>query len=209
MYKRQVLDCSNPMVFIRAKDLGIQGTELVELNQNQSVMEHIERIRCIAAWKCGFVEHWEDARTKSTSAPKVSIISAPHNYMDMDKHTVQAESMDICCRAISVGALHKAYPMTVACLLYTSMDRGKAGELIKVGIPISFQECMVRLSFLYLTSVTNALGVAASSAVGIAGKYDVFAMLPATSAASACLLYTSRTGVSVEVLFNLFYLLCM
>ena len=44
-----VLDCSNPMVFIRAKDLGIQGTELVELNQNQSVMEHIERIRCIAA----------------------------------------------------------------------------------------------------------------------------------------------------------------
>ena len=65
------------------------------------------------------------------------------------------------------------------------MDRGKAGELIKVGIPISFQECMVRLSFLYLTSVTNALGVAASSAVGIAGKYDVFAMLPATSAASA------------------------
>lgn len=109
-----VLDCSNPMVFIRAKNLGIQGTELVELNQNQSVMEHIERIRCIAAWKCGFVEHWEDARTKSTSAPKVSIISAPQNYMDMDKHTVQAESMDICCRAISVGALHKAYPMTVA-----------------------------------------------------------------------------------------------
>lgn len=54
-----------------------------------------------------------------------------------------------------------------------------------IGIPISLQECMVRLSFLYLTSVTNALGVAASSAVGIAGKYDVFAMLPATSIASA------------------------
>lgn len=65
------------------------------------------------------------------------------------------------------------------------MDKEKAGELIKVGIPISLQECMVRFSFLYLTSVTNALGVAASSAVGIAGKYDVFAMLPATSAASA------------------------
>ena len=31
----------------------------------------------------------------------------------------------------------------------------------------------------------NALGVAASSAVGIASKYDVFAMLPATSVASA------------------------
>lgn len=63
--------------------------------------------------------------------------------------------------------------------------REKIRELLKVGIPISLQECMVRLSFLYLTSVTNALGVAAASAVGIASKYDVFAMLPATSAASA------------------------
>ena len=44
---------------------------------------------------------------------------------------------------------------------------------------------MVRLSFLYLTSVTNQLGVNAAAAVGIASKYDVFAMLPATSAANA------------------------
>ncbi len=109
-----VLDCSNPMVFIKASDLGIKGTELVELNQNKDVMEHIERIRGMAAVKCGFVENWEDARTKSTSAPKVSIISAPQDYVDMDGNQVKAEDMDICVRAVSVGALHKAYPMTVA-----------------------------------------------------------------------------------------------
>ncbi len=61
----------------------------------------------------------------------------------------------------------------------------KIKELLFVGIPISLQECMVRFSFLYLTSVTNALGVSAASAVGIASKYDIFAMLPATSIASA------------------------
>lgn len=61
----------------------------------------------------------------------------------------------------------------------------KVRELMRIGIPISLQECMVRLSFLYLTAVTNALGVSAASAVGIASKYDVFAMLPATSIASA------------------------
>ena len=109
-----MLDCSNPMVFIKASDLGIKGTELVELNQNKDVMEHIERIRGMAAVKCGFVENWEDARTKSTSAPKVSIISAPQDYVDMDGNQVKAEDMDICVRAVSVGALHKAYPMTVA-----------------------------------------------------------------------------------------------
>ena len=109
-----VLDCSNPMVFIKASDLGIKGSELTELNQNKDVMEHIERIRGIAAVKCGFVEKWEDARTKSTSAPKVSIVSAPQDYINMDGNEVKADTMDLCCRAISVGALHKAYPMTVA-----------------------------------------------------------------------------------------------
>lgn len=108
-----IVDCSNTIVFIRADNLGIQGTELVELNNNADVMEHIERIRCIAAEKCGFVSHWEDARTKSTSLPKVSIVSAPQDYVDMDGELTPADTMDVCVRAISVGSLHKAYPITV------------------------------------------------------------------------------------------------
>ena len=51
---------------------------------------------------------------------------------------------------------------------------------------------MVRLSFLYLTSVTNRLGVYAAAAVGIASKYDVFAMLPATSTANALAAVTAQ-----------------
>ncbi len=112
--KVTMLDCSNPTVFIRAKDLGIKGTELVELNNNKDVMEHIERIRCIGAERMGFVEHSLEARTKSTSAPKVSLVSESQDYVDMDGETVTADKMDICVRAISVGALHKAYPMTGA-----------------------------------------------------------------------------------------------
>lgn len=65
-------------------------------------------------------------------------------------------------------------------------------ELAKVGIPISLQEIMVRISFLYLTSVTNGLGIYAASAVGIASKYDVFAMLPATSVGSALAAITAQ-----------------
>lgn len=119
-----ILDCSNPTVFIRAQDLGIKGTELTELNNNKEVMEHIERIRCLAAEKCGFVQNWEDARTKSTSVPKVSLVAKPQDYIDMDGNQVPANSMDLCVRAISVGAVHKAYPITVtvctgACALLT------------------------------------------------------------------------------------------
>lgn len=108
-----IVDCSNTIVFVCAEDLGIHGTELVELNSDKEVMEHIERIRCIAAERCGFVEQWEDARTKSTSLPKVSIISAPQDYTDIDGNFTPADTMDLCVRAISVGSLHKAYPITV------------------------------------------------------------------------------------------------
>ncbi len=72
------------------------------------------------------------------------------------------------------------------------MDREILKELIRVGIPVSFQECMVRISFLYLTAITNSFGIYVSSAVGIAGKYDVFAMLPATSAANALTALTAQ-----------------
>lgn len=109
-----IVDCSNTVVFVRASDLKIKGTELTELNANKHAMEHMERIRCIAAEMCGFVEHWEDARTKSTSLPKVSIISKPTDYVDMDHNEISAKDMDLCVRAISVGALHKAYPITVS-----------------------------------------------------------------------------------------------
>jgi 2-methylaconitate cis-trans-isomerase PrpF len=109
-----VIDCSNPVVFIKATDLGIKGTELTELNNNKDVMEHIERIRGMAAVKFGFVEDYMEARTKATSAPKVSIVSPSQDYVNMDGSNVSGEKMDICVRAVSVGQLHKAYPMTVA-----------------------------------------------------------------------------------------------
>lgn len=72
------------------------------------------------------------------------------------------------------------------------IEKNKALELAKLSIPISFQECMVRLSFLYLTAVVNSLGIYAASAVGVASKYDVFAMLPATSIASALSAITAQ-----------------
>lgn len=65
-------------------------------------------------------------------------------------------------------------------------------KLAKVGIPISFQEMMVRISFLYLMMVMNNCGVYAASIVGISGKYDVFAMLAATSMASALAAITAQ-----------------
>lgn len=67
-----------------------------------------------------------------------------------------------------------------------------AKRLAVVGIPISFQEMMVRISFLYLMTVMNGCGVYAAAVVGISSKYDVFAMLCATSTANALAAITAQ-----------------
>lgn len=72
------------------------------------------------------------------------------------------------------------------------LDKAVLKELIAIGIPVSFQECMVRFSFLYLTAITNGFGVYAASAVGIASKFDIFAMLPATSVSNALTALTAQ-----------------
>lgn len=67
-----------------------------------------------------------------------------------------------------------------------------AKKLAQVGIPISFQELMIRISFLYLMTVMNRCGVYAASVVGISSKYDVFAMLTGTSMANALAAITAQ-----------------
>ncbi len=67
-----------------------------------------------------------------------------------------------------------------------------AKKLALIGIPISFQELMVRISFLYLMTVMNSCGVYAAAIVGIGSKYDTFAMLSATSMSSALTAFTAH-----------------
>ncbi len=71
-------------------------------------------------------------------------------------------------------------------------DREIAEKLGAVGIPISFQELAVRISFLYLTMMMNSAGVYGAAVVGVGAKYDVFAMLSATSMANALAAITAQ-----------------
>lgn len=72
------------------------------------------------------------------------------------------------------------------------IDWNLAKELASVGLPISCQELFIRISFLYLMTIMNSCGVAAAAIVGISSKYDVFAMLSATSMANALTAITAQ-----------------
>lgn len=65
------------------------------------------------------------------------------------------------------------------------IQRAKALTILRLGLPISLQECMVSVSFLVITAIVNDMGLVASAAVGIAGKFENFAMLPASALSGA------------------------
>lgn len=52
-------------------------------------------------------------------------------------------------------------------------------QILKIGIPISVQNLIANISFLFITALVNSYGVTASAAVGAVGKYNGFAILPA------------------------------
>lgn len=110
-----ILDVSNPMVLVRAGDIGMTGTELPgEINQNKEICDLLEKIRGTACCKMGFAKDLQDASDNSPAVPKVGFVAEPKTYVDIAGNTVQAEEMDICARVISVFQCHKACPLTSA-----------------------------------------------------------------------------------------------
>lgn len=57
--------------------------------------------------------------------------------------------------------------------------------LLKIGGPMSIQNTITSISFLFMTTMVNTLGVTASAAVGAVGKINSFAILPAIAMSSA------------------------
>ena len=59
------------------------------------------------------------------------------------------------------------------------IDLPQLKNILKIGIPLTIQNLISNLSFLFMTALVNNMGVTASAAVGAVGKYNGFAILPA------------------------------
>ena len=71
-----ILDVSNPMVLVRAEDIGLTGRELPEeVNSNKAASEILEKIRGAACCKMGFAKDLEDATSNSPAVPKVGFFT--------------------------------------------------------------------------------------------------------------------------------------
>lgn len=71
-------------------------------------------------------------------------------------------------------------------------DVQTAKDLFKIGIPLSLQDTLVPLSFLFLFSLANSFGVAASAAYGSVVRLNAFMMLPAGAFAMSLTALTAQ-----------------
>lgn len=142
-----ILDVSNPMVLVRAEDIGMKGTELPEeINKNQKLCRLLENIRGTACCRMGFAENLKDAEENSPAVPKVGFVAAPKSYIDIAGKSAAESDMDICARVISVFQCHKACPLTSASaisvaaalkgtVVETMLRPGKQTASVRIGHP--------------------------------------------------------------------------
>ncbi len=110
-----ILDVSNPIVLVRAEDLGVTGGELpAEVDGDKALAAKLEAIRGAACVKLGLATSPEDATANNPGVPKVGFVTQPRSFTDIAGKNVQADEMDVCARVISVFKCHKACPLTSA-----------------------------------------------------------------------------------------------
>ncbi|MBW2217186.1 MAG: 3-methylitaconate isomerase [Deltaproteobacteria bacterium] len=109
-----IVDAANPVVFVRARDLGLRGTETHEIDGDTGIRQQLETIRCQGAVMLGLASTPEEAGETSQDVPKIAFVSEPRTYETITGKSIKQEQTDLVARIMSMGALHKAYAVTGA-----------------------------------------------------------------------------------------------
>jgi 2-methylaconitate cis-trans-isomerase PrpF len=113
-----IVDATNPMVFVRATDLGLQGTEHPEaIDRDANLTARLEKIRATVAVRIGLAPDVETASRRVQAVPKIAMVAPPSPYRDLSGNAVPMESTDICARVMSMGKAHRAFALTAAMCL--------------------------------------------------------------------------------------------
>ncbi len=113
-----LVDATNPMVFVRAKDLGLDGTERPEeLDGRPGLPARLEAIRGAAAVRMGLGQSPAEAGRTSPAVPKIAIVAPPAVYRTLAGSPVEPHAVDLAARIVSMGKVHRAFALTGAMCL--------------------------------------------------------------------------------------------
>ncbi len=110
-----IVDAANPLVFVRAIDIGFSGSELPEdIDGNPESLALLENIRGMAAYRLGFVKDPRTAAALSPAVPKMTIVARAKDYRTSSGELVRADEIDFLGRMMSMQKTHKSYALTGA-----------------------------------------------------------------------------------------------
>jgi hypothetical protein len=148
-----LVDATNPVVFVRARDLGLAGVEHPEaVDADRALAARLEAIRVAGARLMGI--------PGSEAVPKVAVVAPPRAFTALDGTAWPPEAVDVVARAISMGNCHRAVPLTVAMCLAVAARlegsvvheglgpaaRGDAGADVRLGHPSGVLPIAARVS---------------------------------------------------------------
>ena len=149
-----IVDCANPVIFVRAESVGMNGTESQEeIDGNPELLKYLEEIRGIACVKCGMAKDLADATKNSPAFPMVAFITEAQDYYYPagDKH-VKKEEVDLVSRLMFMQVLHKTYAGTATVctgvaakikgtLVNQVLHNDNPPELVRIGHPAGMIPC--------------------------------------------------------------------
>ena len=105
-----LVDAANPLVFVRASDMGLKGDETPQaIDADARLLARIEKIRSVAAEKIGVVDDWRKATHERPYVPFFAICAPPVSYKNWTTgKTVSADAIDLSVRLLFMQKMHKA-----------------------------------------------------------------------------------------------------
>ena len=109
-----LVDIGNAHVFVRARDLGLNGTETPsELDADKALRERLEKIRGAAAVRMGMIKDAARSREQSPATPILGIVSPPASYRnEINGEDVNGDEVDLVSRLMFMQQTHKTYAGT-------------------------------------------------------------------------------------------------
>jgi 2-methylaconitate cis-trans-isomerase PrpF len=114
MIEASLLDIGNAHVFIRARDVGLVGTETAaEIDAKSDLRNLLECIRGAAAFRMKMISDPVLSKQKSPATPILGMISPPADYRnEIGRNTVKADNVDLVSRLMFMQQMHKTYAGT-------------------------------------------------------------------------------------------------
>ena len=132
-YPVSIVDVANPNVFLRARDLGLDGTELPDELDDPDLLDRLELIRGAACERLGLVDCRRDAVDERPAIPQIALVSDPQSFGTVSGGRVDDDDLDITSRIVTTGTPHHSYATTGAMCLAaaTRLDGTIPAEFVR------------------------------------------------------------------------------